>query len=93
MSGPPGTATGLPPIPTPADGCAPALQGECRPQQLSTLDTQVILRALQDYGMILADTGDRLNISGSPDWRWNDDLCWLWKRFTPPTSRWWILPA
>ena len=33
----------------------------------STLNTQVILRALQDYGMILADTGDRLNISGSPD--------------------------
>jgi hypothetical protein len=36
--------------------------------------TQVILRALQDYGMILADTGDRLNISGAPDSRWNDDL-------------------
>jgi hypothetical protein len=36
--------------------------------------TQVILRALQDYGMILADSGDRLNISGSPDSRWNDDL-------------------
>ena len=33
---------------------------------------QVILRALQDYGMILADTGDALNISGTPDPRWND---------------------
>jgi hypothetical protein len=36
--------------------------------------TQVILRALQDYGMILADTGGPLNISGSPDSRWNDNL-------------------
>jgi hypothetical protein len=36
--------------------------------------TQVILRALQDYGMILADSGDRLNISGSPDSRWDDNL-------------------
>jgi hypothetical protein len=24
--------------------------------------------------MILADSGDRLNISGSPDSRWNDNL-------------------
>ncbi len=36
--------------------------------------TQVILRALQDYGMILADTGGPLNISGAPDGRWNDEL-------------------
>jgi hypothetical protein len=36
--------------------------------------TQIILRALQDYGMILADTGGDLNISGSPDSRWNDNL-------------------
>ncbi|HEX6607061.1 MAG TPA: hypothetical protein VF276_09125 [Chloroflexia bacterium] len=36
--------------------------------------TQVILRALQTYGMILADTGGPLNISGAPDGRWNDEL-------------------
>jgi S-layer homology domain len=36
--------------------------------------TQVILRALQTYGMILADTGGELNISGAPDSRWNDEL-------------------
>jgi hypothetical protein len=35
---------------------------------------QVILRALQDYGMILADTGDALNIAGTPDPRWNDQM-------------------
>ena len=35
---------------------------------------QVILQALKDYGMILADTGGPLNISGSPDSRWNDNL-------------------
>jgi hypothetical protein len=37
---------------------------------------QVILRALQTYGMILADTDARteLDIDGDHDPRWNDDL-------------------
>ena len=34
---------------------------------------QVILRALQTYGMILADNGSPWFISGAPDPRWDDD--------------------
>jgi len=34
--------------------------------------TRVILRALQTYGMFLADNGPAWTISGSPDARWND---------------------
>jgi hypothetical protein len=34
---------------------------------------QVILRALQRYGMILADNGGAIFITGMPDARWNDD--------------------
>jgi hypothetical protein len=36
---------------------------------------QVILKALQQYGMIMADNGSNMFISGEPDSRWdNDDL-------------------
>jgi hypothetical protein len=36
---------------------------------------QVILKALQQYGMIMADNGSNMFISGAPDDRWdNDDL-------------------
>ena len=55
--------------------------------------TQVILRALQDYGMILADNGGRLNISGAPDSRWNDNCSTPWTPSTPPTLRRWTRPA
>ena len=34
---------------------------------------QIILRALQRYGMILADNGSSWYISGAPDARWNND--------------------
>jgi hypothetical protein len=34
---------------------------------------QVILTALQKYGMILADNGSAIYISGAPDSRWNND--------------------
>jgi hypothetical protein len=34
---------------------------------------QVILRAMKKYGLILADIGSNLYISGSPDSRWNND--------------------
>jgi hypothetical protein len=37
-------------------------------------DTQVILRALKKYGMILADNGSSWFISGVPDPRWNNDV-------------------
>ena len=35
---------------------------------------QVILRALQRYGLILADNGSPWFISGAPDPRWDDDM-------------------
>jgi hypothetical protein len=42
--------------------------------QFSTAN-QVILKALQQYGMIMADNGSNMYISGTPDDRWdNDDL-------------------
>ncbi|MDR3703554.1 MAG: hypothetical protein P4L56_28150 [Candidatus Sulfopaludibacter sp.] len=34
---------------------------------------QVILRALKTYGLILADNGSAIYISGAPDPRWNND--------------------
>src|SRR5262245_32495709 len=36
-------------------------------------DVQVILRAMKQYGIILADNGSAWYISGKPDPRWNDD--------------------
>jgi hypothetical protein len=36
-------------------------------------DVQVILRALQRYGMILADNGSAWYLSGAPDDGWDDD--------------------
>jgi hypothetical protein len=36
-------------------------------------EVQVILRALKKYGMIVADNGGPLYISGAPDPRWNDE--------------------
>jgi hypothetical protein len=37
-------------------------------------EVQVILKAMQRYGIILADNGSNWYISGSPDARWNDDV-------------------
>jgi len=34
---------------------------------------QVILRALQEYGMFVADNGSAWYLSGVPDPRWDDD--------------------
>ncbi len=34
---------------------------------------QVILKGLQQYGMIMADNGSNMYISGAPDDRWNND--------------------
>jgi hypothetical protein len=40
--------------------------------------TQVILRAMKKYGIILADNGSSWYITGAPDERWNEDhLHWL----------------
>jgi len=35
---------------------------------------QVILRAMQTYGLILADNGSAWYISGAPDERWDNDV-------------------
>jgi hypothetical protein len=37
-------------------------------------EVQVILRALQKYGMILADNGSAWYLSGAPDPRWDNDV-------------------
>jgi hypothetical protein len=37
-------------------------------------ETQVILQALQTYGMILADNGSAWFISGAPDENWDNDI-------------------
>jgi hypothetical protein len=34
---------------------------------------QVILRAMKQYGMFVADNGSNWFVSGAPDPRWNDD--------------------
>ncbi len=38
-----------------------------------SLTNQIILKALQTYGMMLADNGSSWYISGAPDSRWNND--------------------
>jgi hypothetical protein len=35
---------------------------------------RVILQALKDYGMMLADNGSAWYISGAPDPRWDNDV-------------------
>jgi hypothetical protein len=37
-------------------------------------EVQVILRALKQYGMFLADNGSAWYLSGAPDARWDDDV-------------------
>jgi hypothetical protein len=37
-------------------------------------EVKIILKALQEYGMILADNGSDFYISGSPDERWDNDV-------------------
>ena len=45
-------------------------------------DDQVILTALKKYGMILADNGSAIFISGAPDNRWNNNNLNLLKQIT-----------
>jgi hypothetical protein len=45
-------------------------------------DDQVILTALKKYGMILADNGSAIFISGAPDNRWNNTNLNLLKQIT-----------
>ncbi len=46
------------------------------------LDDQVILTAFKEYGMIMADNGSSMFISGTPDSRWNNDDLDLLKQLT-----------
>jgi hypothetical protein len=36
-------------------------------------EVRVMLRAMQRYGMLLADNGSGWYVSGAPDSRWSDD--------------------
>jgi len=38
---------------------------------------QVILRALQVYGIVLADNGSDWHVTGAPDERWDNDMLHL----------------
>jgi hypothetical protein len=38
-----------------------------------TATNQIILKAMKKYGLILADIGSNLYVSGAPDQRWNND--------------------
>ena len=40
-------------------------------------EMQVILRAMKEYGMILADNGSNWYVSGAPDERWDNDMLHL----------------
>ena len=37
------------------------------------LEDRIILTALKHYGMLLADNGSAMYLTGAPDARWNDD--------------------
>lgn len=43
---------------------------------------QVILRAMKEYGIILADNGSAWYISGAPDPRWDNDMLHEWDDIT-----------
>jgi hypothetical protein len=43
---------------------------------------QVVLRALKKYGMIVADNGSNMYLSGTADARWNDDVMSTLKKVT-----------
>jgi hypothetical protein len=62
------TGTGYPPM-----GQRFRLKASVDIARFST-EVQVILRALQTYGMFLADNGSAWYLSGAPDPRWNNDL-------------------
>jgi hypothetical protein len=40
-------------------------------------EMQVILQALKDYGIILADNGSNWFVTGAPDERWDNDMLHL----------------
>ena len=40
-------------------------------------EMQVLLRAMKEYGIILADNGSNWYVSGAPDERWDNDMLHL----------------
>jgi len=49
---------------------------------------QVILKALKQYGMILADNGSSMYISGTPDDRWDNNGLHQLSSVTAAISKW-----
>ena len=52
------------------------------PEEDFAPEVQVILRALKQYGMILADNGSAWYLSGAPDERWDNDILRQLRRVT-----------
>ncbi len=61
---------------SPADGPARAPQSQRKHKRLPQ-QVRVILQAMKDYGMFLADNGSPWYISGAPDERWDNDMLHL----------------
>lgn len=40
-------------------------------------EMQVLLKAMKEYGIVLADNGSNWYISGAPDERWDNDMLHL----------------
>ena len=57
-----------------ADGRAPAPEGVARTSPAFTPEVQRIFRAMKRYGLIVADNGSDMYISGTMDARWNNDV-------------------
>ena len=55
------------------DGPAATAQAQRADRQISPAQARVVARALQLYGMLVADNGSDWFISGAPDSRWNND--------------------
>ena len=50
---------------------------------------QVILKALKKYGMIMADNGMSMSVTGAPDDRWAIGIFIGWETSLPPILKWW----
>ena len=57
-----------------ADGRAPAAEGRRRHLGGFTPEVQKIFRAMKRYGLIVADNGSDMYISGTYDTRWDNDV-------------------
>jgi len=72
---------------SPADPNVPPMGARFRLKASFNISTyparmQIILRAMQQYGIIVADNGSNWYISGAPDSRWNNDMLHLLDNIT-----------